>query len=330
MSGKRQTPIKLYHTLNMSPEQWRQHRNEGIGGSDVSAILGINKWRTPMQVYMEKTGQWEPDDLSGNDAVHFGNKLEGIVADEFTERTGLKVQKNNYMLQHPEHKFMLANIDREIIFPDGSRGVLECKTTSAWNKDEWTQNEVPQAYMVQVQHYLAVTGLEKAYIAVLIGGNRYDHWFIDRDEELIEIIIEAEKNFWENHIVAGEPPALNYGLDGSEILDKLYPAQESTDAEIDLTETERGGELLRNIYDTQQTIKALKADEEAYKNELKDLIKDKETAIHTLAKITWKAPKPREVIDEDKLIELFPDVYEQVKSTKASKRTFRINFKKGI
>lgn len=319
--------IKLLHTKNMSDEEWRAHRNEGIGGSDVSAILGINKWRTAMQVYMEKTGQWQPEDLSNNEAVHFGHKLEQVVADEFAERTGWKVKKCNYMLQHQEHAFMRANIDREIIHPEKGRGVLECKTTSAWNKDEWTNNEVPQAYMVQVQHYLAVTGYSFAYIAVLIGGNTYDHWLIERDEELISILIEAESNFWNNHILAGEPPALNYSTDGSDILDKLYPAEQTIAEAVDLTGS-RVTELLNQIWGCQQEVKELKAQEETFKNELKDMMAEHESGTHDTAKITWKAPKPKETIDEAKVRDLYPEVWDALKYTKQAKRTFRITFKK--
>jgi putative phage-type endonuclease len=321
---KRPAAIKLYHTKDMSEEQWREHRHEGIGGSDVSAILGINKWRTPMQVYMEKTKQWEPDDLSDNQAVYWGHRLESLVADEFQKRTGYKVQNNNYILQHAEHTFMRANIDREIITLEG-RGVLECKTTSEWNRDEWKDSEVPQAYMVQVQHYLAVTGYDFAYIAVLIGGNKYDHWRIERDDELIEIIIEAEKTFWEQHIQAGTPPEINYSIDGAAILDKLYPG--GGEETVTLS-NERATQLLEQIKANQMEMKLLKEQEETWKNELKDFLEDNETATHELAKITWKAPKPREVINDKKLKENFPEIYEEVKELKQNKRTFRITYKK--
>ena len=319
--------IKLLHTKSMSEEEWREHRHQGIGGSDVSAILGINKWRTALQVYMEKTKQWEPDDLSENQAVHFGHKLEQIVADEFAERTGWKVKKCNYVLQHPHHEFMRANIDREITHPERGRGVLECKTTSAWNKDEWSGEHVPEAYMVQVQHYLAVTGYNFAYIAVLIGGNSYDHWLIERDDELIAMIIAAEENFWHNHIKAGVPPAINYSLDGSEILDRLYPAAEAVDKQVDIV-GDRATELLNKIWAAQQEVKELKAEEEAAKNELKDYMQQYEIGVHEGAKITWRAPKPKEAIDEAELQAKYPEVWSELKYTKPAKRTFRITFKK--
>lgn len=318
---------RVYHTATMTEAEWVAHRNEGIGGSDASAVLGINQYRTPMQVYMEKTGQWQPDDLSGNQAVHFGHKLEQIVADEFSERTGWKVQKCNYVLAHPEHDFMRANIDREIIHPERGRGVLECKTTSAWNKDKWSSSEVPQEYMIQVQHYLAVTGYDFAYIAVLIGGNNFDYWAIERDEELIEILIEAEKTFWFDHIMAGEPPELNYSQDGGDILDRLYPASATIDETLDLT-GDRVTELLNNIYANQQEVKELKSQEDAWKNELKDVLKERETGTHELAKITWKAPKPKEVLNEAALREKYPAIWDELKETKQGSRAFRINFKK--
>lgn len=318
--------IKLYHTLNMTTEAWREHRNEGLGGSDVSAILGINRYRTPLQVYMEKTGQWEPDDLSENQAVHFGHKLEGLVAEEFAERTGLKVQRNNFMLQHPYYPWMLANIDREIFCPKRGRGVLECKTTSAWN-DEWTDDEIPPAYMLQVQHYLAVTGYEYAFIALLKGGNTYEHWEINRDEDLINMLIEAESNFWNNHILAQDPPEVNYQRDGRGILDKLYPAETAKEDTIALS-GERVKELLEQVWAIEQEMKELGNHSEAFKSELKDLIKEYEKAEHDQAVITWKAPKPSFTVATKDLKAKYPEVFEELKREKKNSRRFTIKFKK--
>jgi putative phage-type endonuclease len=275
---KRPGAIRLKNTLEMNEKEWQDFRHNGIGGSDVSAILGLNKWKTKLQIYMEKTGQWEQDDLSDNQAVHFGNKLEQVVADEFSERTGLKVIKNNFVLQHPEHAFMFANIDREIIDPERGRGVLECKTTSAWNKDAWSDSEVPKEYMVQVQHYLSVTGYEFAYIAVLIGGNNYDHWLIERDEELIEILIDQERIFWNEHILAGMPPDINFRTDG-DLMDRLYPAALSVNEALNL-EGSRVTQVLNLLWGNEQEMKLLKSENDASKTELKEVLKENQEGIH--------------------------------------------------
>ncbi|MFX8004365.1 lambda-exonuclease family protein, partial [Acinetobacter baumannii] len=126
------------------------------------------------------------------DAAYFGTMLEDLVAKEFERRSGKKVRRKNAMLKHPEHPFIMANIDRMIV---GEKAILECKTTSAYNAKEWESEEIPDSYIIQVQHYLGVLGPEyqKAYFAVLIGGNKFVWKEIERDDELIEIIFEAEK-----------------------------------------------------------------------------------------------------------------------------------------
>lgn len=326
-STKQPAAIKLFNTLKMTKEEWREKRHLGIGGSDVSAILGVNKYRTAIAVYMEKTGQWEAPDLSDNQAVHFGNKLEAVVAEEFAERTGYKIQRNNFMLQHPYYPWMLANIDREVLHPELGRGVLEIKTTSAWNADEWTTKEVPAPYMLQVQHYLAVTGYDFAYIAVLIGGNRYDHWFIERDAELINILIEQERIFWEEHIQAGNPPPLNYAADGPEILDRLYPAEIAIPDTIQLNGAHET-ELLVTYWANEQEIKTLEHQNEAIKNELKDTIKEHERAENEFAVVTWKAPKASETIKPADVKEKYPDIWDELKYQKKASRRFTITHKK--
>ena len=103
-------------------------------------------------------------------SAYFGNVLEEVVAQEFAKRTGLKVQRRNAILQHPAYPWMLANVDRLIV---GERIGLECKTASEYLKKEWEGEEIPVTYLLQCQHYMAVTGYEAWWIAVLIGGNKF-------------------------------------------------------------------------------------------------------------------------------------------------------------
>src|SRR5690606_30783967 len=125
---------------------------------------------------------------------------------EFSLRTGLKVRRRNAILQHQQYEWMIANIDREVV---GVREGLECKTTSAFNAGEWKNDEIPAPYIVQCQHYMAVTGYSAWWIAVLIGGNKFVYKRIERDDELIEQLIELEKDFWENHVMKNVPPEMD-------------------------------------------------------------------------------------------------------------------------
>jgi putative phage-type endonuclease len=186
----------------MNHQEWLDARRKGIGGSDAGAILGVNKYKTPLDVYLDNTGQ--APDIEDNDAMYWGRALEDIVAYEYAKRTGKKVRRNNAILVHPEHKFMLANLDREIV---GEPGILEIKTAA--RADDWGEpgsDEVPESYLAQVMHYMAVTGAQFADIAVLIAGRKFQTYTIQRDDQLIEHMIDVERDFWENNVYRLVPP----------------------------------------------------------------------------------------------------------------------------
>ena len=180
---------KLAHTDNLTDAEWLDMRRAGIGGSDIATLFNLNPWKSQTYLYMEKRGEIEPDDLSDNEAVYWGHQLEDMIAKEFQKRNGLKVMKNNFVLCHDEYDYLRANIDREVIDPQRGRGVLEIKTTNEYNREEWEGTHIPNAYMLQIQYYLGITGYSFAHVAVLIGGNKYRQWAINRDDDLIELIL---------------------------------------------------------------------------------------------------------------------------------------------
>lgn len=197
--------------------QWLQARRAGIGGSDIGAIMGLSKWKSPVDVWLDKTGRTEPD-MEMSEPAYFGIELESFVATEYSKRSGNKVQRVNQSMKHPEHSWMLANIDRAVV-ADGSRarldkdgkltgikGLLECKTASAYLEREWMDESAPLAYVAQCQWYMAVTGAEWCDLAVLIGGQKYVCHRIERDESLIAAVIEAGRQFWFASVIADFPP----------------------------------------------------------------------------------------------------------------------------
>jgi putative phage-type endonuclease len=184
---------KLAHTDSLTQAEWLEFRRGGIGGSDISTIFNLNEWKSPTYLYMEKRGEIEPDDLSDNESVYWGNALEDLIRKEFQKRNGWKVQRNNFVLCHDTYDYLRANIDGEIIHPEDGRGVLEIKTTNEYSKDEWSGDHVPNAYMLQIQYYMGIMNYGFAYVAVLIGGNKYRQWRIERDNELIEMIFARKR-----------------------------------------------------------------------------------------------------------------------------------------
>ncbi|WP_186441720.1 YqaJ viral recombinase family protein, partial [Desulfamplus magnetovallimortis] len=169
----------------ISYEEWLQYRRSGIGGSDAGAIAGVNPYSSIASVYFDKVGEINssPDMQEASEAIYWGKRLEDIIADEFAKRTGLQIEKSHYILRSEENPFMLANLDRIIT---GKEEGLECKTTSSFKKCDWDEECIPEMYMAQVQHYMAVTGFEGWWVAVLIGGNHFRYQYIERDDEYID------------------------------------------------------------------------------------------------------------------------------------------------
>jgi putative phage-type endonuclease len=223
--------VKLVHTKEMDREEWLKNRKRGIGGSDAAAVAGVSKYSSPLVVYMEKRGLYNK--VVDNEAANWGNIMEPIIRKEFVKRINaerdekqqphLKVSQCNYLLQHPKHEFMLANIDGLIKCPVLGNGILEIKTASEYLKEDWAGEDIPNAYYIQVQHYLAVTGLKYAMVAVLIGGNKFKHYYIPRDEETIESLIAIEFDFWNNHILAKVPPVASQSDAETEMMKIMYP-----------------------------------------------------------------------------------------------------------
>ncbi len=189
--------------MALTAEQLEERRT-GIGGSDAAAVVGVDPYRTPLEVYLEKVG--EAPERKDNAAMYWGRRLEDVVAEEWAKRTGLKVRRRNATLRHPKHPYMLAHVDRVV---QGSKAILECKTAGAHMADQWGEpgtDEVPEPYLIQTQHYLAVLGYEVAYVAVLIGGRDFRTYEVPRDRELIEALQEIEGRFWKEHVEPRVPP----------------------------------------------------------------------------------------------------------------------------
>lgn len=291
-------------TREMSRFEWLQERAKGIGGSDAGIILGLNKYRTAFELWLEKTGQVDPQEID-NEAIYWGNEMENVVAKEFEKRTGKKVRRTNFMYSHPNYPFIKANVDRLVV---GESAVLECKTASAYLAKEWEGEEVPATYLVQVQHYLGVTGKEKGYIAVLIGGNKFIWKEIERDEELIKMIFDAERHFWSYHVQQGNAPELDGSSAAEQYLKEKY-AQAEKDKEIILPGEYQ--ELINQYEKVKSDEKLIKTARTEIENKLKAELQDAEIGLTNTHFVTWKN-QSRTSVDSKALKEKFPDIYQQV------------------
>lgn len=187
-------------------EEWLEIRKNYIGGSDAAAVVGLNSFSSPYTVWADKLGKLPPKD--DNEAMRLGRDLEDYVAKRFTEQTGKKVRRKNFILWNSDYPFAHANVDRLIV---GENAGLECKTTSVLNLKSFKNGEFPENYYVQCMHYMAVTGYKKWYLAVLILGKEFKVFEIERDEDEIKALMNAEREFW-SCVENGEPPM----IDGSQ------------------------------------------------------------------------------------------------------------------
>ncbi len=272
----------LASTKNMSYEDWLEHRKLGIGGSDASVVCGINRYKSPVELWMEKTNQLPAQDAG--EAAYWGTQLEAIVRAEFTKRTGIEVSLVKQLLQSEEHPFMLANLDGVCEVTDFGPCIFEAKIASAYKAGEW-EDAVPDEYMCQIQHYMAVTGYQGAYIAVLIGGNTFRWKFVERDEELISMLIELEADFW-NHVQDCTPPPLDGSDASARFLSERFP---SSTPKSHITLPDTAADLLAQYDEACEQLEIVTEQKQKAENLLKEMLGENEVGTAGGRVITWKS-----------------------------------------
>lgn len=293
--------IKVVSTESMSREEWLMWRRKGIGGSDASIVCGLNKYKSPVELWMDKLGMLDPTEAG--ESAYWGNILEPIVREEFTKRTGHIVSIEKSLLQHPEHSFMLANVDGIVNDPIHGNCIFEAKTSSVFRTEEW-ENTIPEEYQLQVQHYMAVTGFKGAYIAVLIGGNQFKWHFIKRDDEVIDMLIKLEESFW-RHVQSNTPPPLDGSEAASLLLNRLYP---NSKPESKIILPDEALDLITAYEEYQEKEKHVAEQKEKAGNMLKALLGENETGIVGSRIVSWKNIIS-ERLDSKQLKSDIPEVY---------------------
>lgn len=301
-------------TKDMPKDEWLKHRQAGIGGSDASCIAGLNPWKSAIQLYMDKKEE-NPQEIKSL-RMELGNRLEGLVAELFTESTGLKVRNVNGILKNDKYPFALANIDRAIV---GEKAFLECKTTNSYALKEWEEG-VPAHYEIQCLHYMAITGATHCYIAALIGNSDFIWHKIERDQETIDYLMQIEKDFWENNIEKDVVPMPDGSDAYSEYLKKKY--DKSNGQTIELHLLENGVDKLNRYDEIVTDIKALESEKKLIEQEIQFHMEEFEIAKIGDRKVTWKSSS-RNTIDSKKLKAEMPDIAQQYMKTSTS-RTFRV------
>ena len=303
---------------DLSHEKWLAIRKTGIGGSDASAILGLNPYYSPFDCYADKIGVRPP--VVDNEAMRQGRDLEEYVAKRFCEEQGKKVRRINAILQHDEHKFLIGNVDRVLIGEDAG---LECKTTSVLNKSKFNLGEYPTAYYAQCVHYMALTGAAKWYLAVLVLNKGFHIFEIERDENEIGALIEMERAFWQDHVCKQIPPNPDGNASTAETIKAMFPQGTSGDI-IPLFGQEA---VIASYLELDSTVKGLEKQRDSFKQTLQLALGDAEIGKAHGYEVQWKN-QTRQTLDTKRLQEEQFAVYAAYLKPVQTVRVFKVKGEK--
>lgn len=258
-------------------EDWRAHRREGIGASDVAPLLGFSRWGGPVKLYSEKLGLVE-DDPEESERMEWGRRHEPTIAQKYEDETSRPLFHPGEftILRSLKYPWMQTTLDRWIMsHDDRGPGILEIKTADFFQRGEWENGEPPVAYEMQVQHAMVVAGVPWGSLAVLVGGNRFLWCDLTLNETFCEQMISDEQDFWQR-VQRHDPPPMDGSTSATELLKKLYPRHtEGKVVALPMEALQWDEELLR----VKAEIKELSARERAIKNLFAEAIGDAEIGL---------------------------------------------------
>ncbi|WP_417419529.1 YqaJ viral recombinase family protein [Hoeflea sp.] len=324
-TSKPRSALRLISTKELPREEWLEVRKRGIGSSDAAAAVGLNPYKSQLELWLEKTGRdtglpkTDPDD--DESPMYWGNVLEPVVAWHYGKRTGNKVRRVNAVLQHPdpELSWMLANIDREVIGADDVQ-ILECKTAGINGARLWKEG-VPEYVQLQVMHQLAVTGKQAADVAVVLGGQHLEIHRIERDEEMIARLIELERMFW-TYVETDTPPPADGTASAETALRCLYP--EDDGQTVDFRDNPGLTAAYVELKALRQFIDKKHAREAQLKQMLQQAMGEATRAEFANGYVSWRKAKDSIGFDVARLLRDRPHLRDKYSITKPGARRFLI------
>lgn len=298
-------------------EEWKELRKGFIGGSDAAAVVGLNPFVSPWSLWAEKVG--EATEFEGNLATEVGTYLEAFVAHKFEEETGKKVKRCNFSLINDQYPWAIANIDREVVGEDAG---LEIKTTSELSMKKFKNGEYPAQYYCQCVHYMAVTRKARWYLAVLIGNRDFRIFLIERDEDEIQALMDAEKAFWNGYVLTNTPPPADGTTATTNAMAAMY-SQGDEAIQVDITGLE---EVLRNYQELTASIKQMEEAKDACANTIKAALGEATEGISSGYRVTW-SNGTRKSLDSKKLAADHPELNLSAYYKVSNTRTFRVKEK---
>ncbi|MGY2313155.1 YqaJ viral recombinase family nuclease [Pseudomonas sp. SDO5522_S412] len=325
-NAKPRSALRLVGTKQLPREDWLAVRKQGIGSSDAAAAVGLNPYKSQLELWLEKTGRdssLPKLDHNGEESpAYWGNILEPIVATHYTKRSGNRVRRINAVLQHPDPKlpWMLANIDREVIGADDVQ-ILECKTAGINGARLWKEG-VPEYVQLQVMHQLAVTGKQAADVAVLLGGQHLEIHRIERDESMIARLIDLERLFWD-YVVSDTPPPADGTESAEAALRCLYP--EDNGQTLDFSQHPELATTYREFKAVRQSIAQQETREAQLKQVLQQAMGAATRAEFTEGYISWKKSKDSIGLDVEQMLKDKPYLQARYPKIKTGSRRFLIS-----
>ena len=314
--------LRLVSTKALEREDWLEVRRTGIGSSDAAAAIGLNPYQSQLELWMQKTGKSNllpaVDPSDDTSPMFWGTLLEPIVAAHYTKRTGNKVRRVNAVLQHPEHPWMLANVDREVVGTADVQ-ILECKTAGIHGARLW-RDGVPEYVQLQVMHQLAVTGHRAADVAVLVGGQELRVFRIERDETLMARLIDLEKQFWDM-VQQGIAPAGD-GSDSSEkALRCLFPSDVGD--QVDLSEDQELNATFEELLQVRNDLDAVQKHEARLRQRIQMHMGEASKALFASGgSVTWKRSKDGQAFNTSEFVQAHPTLAQRFMSPKPGSRRF--------
>ena len=220
----------------------RAPKSFGIGASEISAVAGLNPYASPWDVWLRKTGQ--ASDEPENEPMEWGHRLEPAIRQKYVDQTGATVIVPPESMYHPQTTWARATPDGIVartiggIFDPTVRAcwqhLLQCKNVGGWVEKSWT--DAPPVYVqLQEQWELYVTGLARADVAALIGGNQFRVYTVHREQRVIDDLVTIAADFWRKVETRTPPP-----VDESDACREHF---ESKYAKSDAVELVADGEL---------------------------------------------------------------------------------------
>lgn len=314
--------------MNQTAE-WHARRAQGVGGSDIGAILGLSKWKTPVDIWLQKVGRAPV--VPATLPLKFGSFMEQFVCDEYSEQTGNRVVRHNALVTNPAFPYMIGNVDR-LVVPAGKgkaaiRGRIvtdkgmEAKTASAYGAKDWGDaggDGVLPDYRAQVEAYMMLTGCVHWDLAVLIGNADFRVYHLHADAELQAMIREAVVEFWERYVLTKTPPPATCERDVA----RLFPS--STEGKA----LQASAEMLATLESLKKARRAAEEagyEVEALETRLKEYMGDAEALKDGDATLcTWKSSAGRVLVDSKALRADYPEVFKIVSKVGEGSRRFSV------